>query len=97
MVLGIVTCFGVIKLKRETIRYEIPFALFAAFVLFVLTGNLFGAKEFLTRNDGLILLGLFGVFLYYVSVMARKGRNNFDISMITDKEGWKTKSKKNCS
>jgi cation:H+ antiporter len=89
LVLGFVACFGVVKLKRETVWYEIPFALFVTFVLFVLTGNLFGTKEFLTRNDGLILLSLFGVFLYYVFFMARKGRDDFDISTVVDKEGWK--------
>ena len=89
LVLGIVVCFGAIKLKRETIRYEIPFALLAAFVLFILTGNLFGAKEFLGRDDGLILLGLFGFFLYYIFLMAKKGNKDFDISTVIDEQGWK--------
>src|SRR3989339_1299815 len=87
-VLGIVACFGNVRLKRETIWHEIPIALLAAFVLFILTGNLFGAKEFLTRDDAFILLGLLGVFLYYVFLMARRGNKDFNISAVVDKSNW---------
>jgi cation:H+ antiporter len=88
LVLGVVACFGSIRIKRETIWHEIPIALLAAFVLFILTGNLFGTKEFLTRDDGLILIGLLGVFLYYVFLMAKKGNKEFDISAVVDKSNW---------
>lgn len=88
LVMGVVACFGNIQLKRETIWHEIPFALLAGFVLFVLTGNLFGAKEFLTRDDGLILLGLFGIFLYYIFSLAKKENKNLDVSDIIDKSNW---------
>ncbi len=82
LVLGIVACFRNVRLKRETVWHEIPFAMLAAFLLFILTGNLFGIKEFLTRDDGLILLGLFGVFLYYVFLMARKN-TKFDVGSVS--------------
>lgn len=85
LVLGIVAIVGKINVTRETIWEEIPFAMLAAFVLFVLTGNLFGNKEFLTRNDGLILLSLFGVFLYYIFSMAKGKRKDFNVGMIVDK------------
>lgn len=88
LVLGIVACFGAVKLKRETIWHEIPIALLAAFVLFILTGNLFGTKEFLTRDDGLILIGLLCVFLYYVFLMAKRGNKDFDISAVVDRKNW---------
>jgi len=88
LVLGIIAYAGKIKLKNEIIWHEIPFALFAAFVLFVLTGNLFGAKEFLTRDDAFILLGLFGVFLYYLFLMARRD-GGLNITSIIDKSGLK--------
>jgi len=84
-VLGIVACFGNVRLKRETIWHEIPIALFAAFVLFILTGNLFGTKEFLTKDDAFILFGLLGIFLYYVFSMAKKGNKNFNISTVVDR------------
>ena len=70
LVLGIAALFGTIKLKRETIWHEIPFALLVSFILFAMVGSLFGTKEYLTRNDGMILLGLFVVFLYYIFLMA---------------------------
>ena len=89
LVLGIVGVIGNVRFKHETIWNEIPFALLAAFVLFVLTGNLFGAKEFLIRDDGFILLGLFVAFLYYVFVMAKRGNKEFDISSIVGRSNWK--------
>lgn len=87
LVLGITACLGNIKLERETVWHEIPFALLSAFVLFAMVGNLFGVKEFLTRDDGLILLGLFGIFLYYVFLMAQKNRKKFDVGSVVDKSG----------
>jgi len=87
LVLGVVACFGNVKLKRETIWHEIPFALLAAFVLFVMTGNLFGGKEYLTRNDGIILLGLFAIFLYYIFSIAKKNGAHLDLTSIVDKSG----------
>jgi cation:H+ antiporter len=62
--------------------------LLAAFVLFVLTGNLFGPKEFLTRDDAFILLGLLGVFLYYVFLMAKRENKEFDINAVVDRSNW---------
>jgi cation:H+ antiporter len=93
LVLGVIACFGNIKLKRETIWHEIPFALFAAFLLFVLTGNLFGPKEFLTRDDGLILIGVFAIFLYYVFMMAKKGNKEFGVNAVVDKSNFITFAK----
>jgi cation:H+ antiporter len=89
LVLGVIAIMGSIHVKQETVWGEIPFAMLAAFVLFVLTGNLFNVgKEFLTRNDGLILLSLFGVFLYYIFQMTRDEKKRFDLSMIVDRSNY---------
>lgn len=80
LVLGIIACIGGVHVKRDTVWKEIPFAMLAAFVLFMLTSG----KEYLTRNDGFLLLGLFGVFLYYVFQATRKGKG-LNVSEVVDK------------
>ncbi len=87
LVLGTVAVLGNIRLRRETVWHEIPFALLAAFVLFIMTSAFFGNGGVLTRGDGLILLGLFASFLYYVFLMASENRKNFDVTSVTDKSG----------
>lgn len=93
LVLGVIIMVGRVRIARETVWEEIPFAFLATFVLFVLTGSLFGSKEFLTRNDGLILLSLFFVFLYYIFQMTKDKRKSLDVSMIVDRKVWKIVSK----
>jgi cation:H+ antiporter len=90
--LALIACVTKIKLREETIWHELPFAILAGFILFILTGNLFGAKEYLTRDDALILLGLFAVFLYYIYSMARKSKK-FHVVSIIDKSNFKVISK----
>lgn len=70
LVLGITAIIGNIKIKSDTVWKEIPFALLAGFVLFALTWE----KEFFTRNDGLVLLSLFVLFLYYIFMSTRKDK-----------------------
>jgi cation:H+ antiporter len=85
LVLGIIAMIGGVYIKRETVWEEIPFALLASFILFILTGSLFGGKDFLTRNDGLILLSLFGVFLFYIYKMAKLEGKSFNISSVIER------------
>ena len=84
-VLGVIAMIGNIRLKRETVWEIVPFALLAAFVLFVLTGSFFGTKEFLGRDDGLILLSLFGVFLFYIFKVAKIRGKRLNVSSVIDK------------
>ncbi len=89
LVLGIVMMIGKIYIREQTVWREIPFAMLSAFVLFDLTGNLIGGgKEFLTRNDGFVLLSFFGVFLYYIFYISKDERKYFDVSMIVDKSSY---------
>ena len=72
-VLGITAIVGEVWVKNETVWKQIPFALLAAFVFFVLSSKIFfGDGNVFGRSDGLILLGLFVMFLYYVFQMAKK-------------------------
>jgi cation:H+ antiporter len=74
LVLGVTAMIGTIRVKSETVWKQIPFALLAAFVLFILASRipLGGGDNFLLWNDGLLLLAIFAVFLYYVFRSAKK-------------------------
>ncbi len=66
LALGVTAVITNVKVKSDSVWKEIPFALLSAFVLFALASKMFfGEGEFFNRSDGLVLLGLFGVFLYY--------------------------------
>jgi len=68
LILGITGLIAPIAVQKNTVRIEIPFSLFAAVVMFLLANlNFFpNEKNMLTRIDGIILLLLFVLFLFYV-------------------------------
>jgi len=67
IILGISALISPLFVQSSTVKVEIPISLFAAVLLLLLTNNFFLSDEQnLTRVDGLILLILFFVFLYYV-------------------------------
>ncbi|MDR0443382.1 MAG: calcium/sodium antiporter [Treponema sp.] len=78
LILGITGLIAPVAVQRNTVRYEIPFSLFAAVVLFLLAnyGFISGGRNLLTRIDGLILLVLFGAFLFYVFKSMKTGETN---------------------
>ncbi len=65
-----------IEVQSSTIRKEIPLSFLAIIVLFVLANDkFFGGSEFLlSRNDGVILLIFFTIFMSYILDMAIKDR-----------------------
>ena len=67
MILGIVGLIFPIAVQSSTVWKEIPISLFAALLLLVL-GNDFYFQEnnVISRIDGLILMILFGLFLFYI-------------------------------
>jgi len=78
LVLGITAIIFPIKVKRSTIWKEIPFALLAVVILFILSNYFLieGVKvNSLTRVSGLILLAFFAIFLYYTFDLAKKSRD----------------------
>jgi len=77
LVLGITAIICPIKVKRSTIWKEIPFALFAVIILFIVSNYYLIDKidiTILTRVSGLILLCFFAIFIYYAIDMARKSK-----------------------
>jgi len=66
-ILGLTGIIAPIAVQKNTVRFEIPLSLLAVIVLFLLANlNFFpDEKNLLTRIDGIILLLLFGLFLFY--------------------------------
>lgn len=76
LILGITGAIGPIAVKSSTTWKEIPFALLAILVTAVLANDVLfsgAAESFLTRGDGLVLLGFFAIFMYYIFGIAKNG------------------------
>jgi len=68
LILSVAGLIYPLEVQRNSVRKEIPFSLLAGLILFVLANDnlLFkGVVNRLSRLDGLILLALFVLFLYY--------------------------------
>ncbi|MBL7852583.1 MAG: calcium/sodium antiporter [Cyclobacteriaceae bacterium] len=87
MILGLSGVIAPLVVQRNTVRYEVPLSLFAAVILFFLVNDslLFGAgaTNALSRLDSLILLVLFGIFLYYIFQTMRDGADLGETEAIT--------------
>jgi len=90
-VLGVTAIIAPLIVKSQTIRKEIPFSFLASITLLVLMADVFlqdFSHNMLTRSDGIILLIIFAVFLYYIFELARKSRNDVEAqpSKIDEKD-----------
>lgn len=77
LVVGITAMINPLKVETDTIRKEIPFTLLASVVLWVLISDvaLQGlGTNLITRSEGIILLLIFAIFLYYIFEVARNNR-----------------------
>jgi cation:H+ antiporter len=79
LILGVSAMVYPLAVGKGTVWKEIPFALLAVIVLGIMAhdaridGSLTSA---LTRIDGLVLIGFFAIFLYYVFGIAKQGTGN---------------------
>ncbi len=74
LILGIASIIRPLAVQRMTTYKEIPFSLLAATMLFVLVNDPYlngGAAAMLSRADGLVFIGFFVIFLYYVFGIAK--------------------------
>ena len=77
LILGVSSLVAPLVVKNSTVWKEMPFALLAGGLLLVLGADMFisgGTADILTRGDGLALMGVFAVFMYYVVNLARSNR-----------------------
>lgn len=79
LVLGFAAIVRPLPATHGTVWREIPFTLIASIVLLCILNDGFfrsGAASQLGRIDGIVLLGFFGVFIYYVAHVIRKEKDH---------------------
>lgn len=83
LVLGISAVIAPLAIKRGTAWKEIPFSILAVIMLFILSNDVLFANQdrnFLSRADGLVLIGFFLIFLYYTYGLAKATGEKEEIS-----------------
>lgn len=83
VILGVTAVIVAVAVQQSTVRYEIPFVILVTIVLLVM-GALDGK---IGRLDGVILWALFIVYLIYLFLMAKHGREEEETQM--DAPVWK--------
>ncbi|MDK2585104.1 calcium/sodium antiporter [Romboutsia sedimentorum] len=86
-VVGIAAIINPIKVQKSTIIKEFPFAILAAVVLMILAHDVKFqgySENLLTRADGLMLLALFGIFMYYLIEMALTSKEEMNIDQAKE-------------
>lgn len=82
LIIGIAALIYPLVVKRKTLQYEFPIMVILSFILLIL-GNknyIFGINEFyFGRFDGLIFLGIFIVFLYYIYKSIKSGKEKKEV------------------
>lgn len=76
LILGVSALILPLAVKESTTWKEIPFAVLAGWMVLFMGNDIFfdGLKEnVLTRTDGLALISVFIIFLYYVFTLAKNG------------------------
>lgn len=77
LILGVCAIIVPLSVKSSTVWKEIPLALLGVFLVFVMINDqLFDGVAFnaLTRTDGILLLSLMAIFMYYIFGMAKRDR-----------------------
>lgn len=83
LILGITGMIYPLYVKKDTVKFEIPFSIIITFLLFTLINDeLFSNNEVneASRADGVILLTLFIMFLLYVYFNLKKAEGEFEES-----------------
>ena len=78
LILGVSAIIVPLTVKSSTVWKEIPLALLGVFLVFVMVNDaLFDGVGFnaLTRTDGILLLSLMAIFMYYIFGMAKRDRS----------------------
>jgi cation:H+ antiporter len=76
LILGISALIYPLKVQLSTIWKEIPFALLAILIVGVIANDMWlnqTTENVISRGDGLVLMGFFAIFLYYIVSIARSG------------------------
>jgi len=87
LILGLVAWMKSIKLQHSTVWKEIPFMVLSAFVLMAMASDVLldgAAANALTATDGVVLLSIFLIFLYYTYSIAKNGADDNEVKTF----GW---------
>lgn len=83
LILGICAIIAPLKVKSSTVWKEIPLAALGMFLLFIMGNDArFDGVSFnaLTRTDGIALMALMAIFMYYIVGMAKRDKSVADES-----------------
>ncbi len=87
LILGITASIATIRVQSSTVWKEIPFGLLAVLMLLFMGSDIFldrGAQNILGRTDGLALMCLFVIFLYYTfSLRPKKSKQEDSIKVYS--------------
>ncbi|MDM5227064.1 calcium/sodium antiporter [Cytobacillus sp. NJ13] len=94
LVVGITAMIFPLKVESTTIRKEIPFTLLATAALMIFISDTYLnsiGSNVVSRSDGLVLLLIFAVFMYYLFEVARESRSSTKADPIKTSAGQWTK------
>ncbi|MBX9975394.1 calcium/sodium antiporter [Cytobacillus firmus] len=94
LVVGITAMISPLKVESTTIRKEIPFTLLATAALMIFISDTYLnsiGSNVVSRSDGLVLLLIFAVFMYYLFEVARESRSSTKADFIKTSAGQWTK------
>ena len=79
-ILGLTAAFFPIKVNKANMRFEIPYCIFLSVLLTLVAFNFFtGGTPVIGRADGIILLALFALFMWYSFHRDKKSAENTDL------------------
>lgn len=74
LILGVSALIIPLTVQSSTVKWEIPLALLAMVLVFVMGSDVLldgGAANVLTRIDGMVLIGFFIIFMYYIFALTK--------------------------
>ena len=77
VILGIAAIIYPIKSQKSSCQYEIPWSVFAGLIILVMGTECFGlcgGDAIISRLDGVVLLLIFSLFMYYTLKMAKNNK-----------------------
>lgn len=96
-ILGATALFFPVAVSRDNMRFEIPLCIFVSLLLVLLTFNFFdGSVPSLGRADGIVLLIVFSLFMWYSVYRDRKKNSGCRAEASPQEEGvalWKASCK----
>jgi cation:H+ antiporter len=93
LILGVAASITNLTIKSNTVWREIPFSLFAALILgYLANDQLFrdSSLNIISRADGLVLVGLFVVFLYYTYHLGKNNLREDVLDVDVERPLWKS-------